>query len=229
MGCSSLTSITIPNSVTSIGDYALVFCSGLNSIVVESGNTVYDSRENCNAIIETSSNTLHTGCKNTVIPNSVTSIGLFAFDGCSGLTSITIPNSVTSIGISAFEGCNGLTSITIPSSVTSIGGSVFWNCRGLTSVIVEWEIPITITLYIFDSSIYQDATLYVPMGCKDAYQAASVWQNFSKIVETSATSIEGIDCSLSSEVVIYDLNGRRLTAVPKNGPYIKNGKKYIQK
>ena len=134
--CSGLTSITIPNSVTTIGDRAFYNCSGLESIIVESGNQKYDSRNNCNAIIETSSNTLIVGCKNTVIPNSVTSIGGDAFWNCSGLTSITIPNSVTSIGKDAFSGCSGLTSITIPNSVTSIGEYAFSGCSGLTSVTI---------------------------------------------------------------------------------------------
>ena len=112
-------------------------CSGLTSIVVEDGNTKYDSRSNCNAIIETSSNTLIAGCKNTTIPNSVTTIGQEAFGDCSGLTSITIPNSVTSIGTNAFDFCSGLTSITIPNSVTSIGDGAFRYCSGLTSIVVE--------------------------------------------------------------------------------------------
>ena len=133
--CSGLTSITIPNSVTSIGVGAFS-CSGLTSIKVESGNTKYDSRDNCNAIIETASNTLLAGCQNTTIPNSVTSIGDCAFSSCSGLTSIIIPNSVTSIGGYAFTGCSGLTSITIPNSVTSIGNKAFSNCSGLTSVTI---------------------------------------------------------------------------------------------
>ena len=135
--CGGLTSITIPNSVTSIGIGAFEGCSGLESIVVDPGNTKYDSRNNCNAIIETESNTLFAGCKNSVIPNSVTSIGYDAFSGCSGLTSITIPNSVTSIGNYAFSGCSGLTSITIPNSVTSIESYAFWDCDGLTSITIH--------------------------------------------------------------------------------------------
>ena len=81
---------------------------------------VYDSRNNCNAIIETKSNTLIAGCASTIIPNSVTSIGKQAFWGCKSLTSITIPSSVTSIGDMAFCCCSSLTSITIPTHITNI-------------------------------------------------------------------------------------------------------------
>ena len=103
--CHGLTSITIGNSVTSIGYDAFYGCYGLTSIVVESGNTKYDSRDNCNAIIETATNTLIQGSNNTIIPNSVTSIGECAFCDCRGLTSVTIPNSVTTIEYSAFNNC----------------------------------------------------------------------------------------------------------------------------
>ena len=134
--CRSLTSVTIPNSVTSIGYSAFQDCSGMAEIKVANGNSVYDSRNDCNAIIETSTNTLIVGCKNTIIPESVTSIGGNAFVGCSGLTSVTIPNSVTSIGPGAFSGCSGLTSVTIPNSVASIGNVTFSRCSGLTSVTI---------------------------------------------------------------------------------------------
>ena len=134
--CSSLTSITIPNSVTSIGNGAFQYCSALTSIVVESGNSTYDSRENCNAIIETATNTLIAGCQNTIIPNSVTSIRKRAFNSFRSLTSITIPNSVTSIGERTFGDCSALTSVTIGNSVTSIGDAAFGGCRSLTSVTI---------------------------------------------------------------------------------------------
>ena len=135
-GCKKLKSVTIPNSVTSIGDLAFEGCSSLKSIKVRNGNPIYDSRENCKAIIETATNTLIAGCQNTIIPNSVTSIGESAFSGCYSLTSITIPNSVTSIGYMAFEGCSSLTSITIPNSVTSIGYRAFRDCSNLTSITI---------------------------------------------------------------------------------------------
>ena len=135
-GCSGLTSITIPNSVKSIGSSTFSGCKGLNSIFVEKENKKYDSRNNCNAIIEKKTNTLITGCKNTIIPSTVTSVGNHAFSGCSDLTSISIPNSVTSIGDGAFWDCSGLTSFTIPNSVTSIENHAFYKCSGLTSITI---------------------------------------------------------------------------------------------
>ena len=162
-GCSGLTSVTIPNSVTSIGDRAFSGCSSLTSVTVDKNNGTYDSRNNCNAIIETSTNNLIVGCKNTTIPNSVTSIGDRAFADCSGLTSVTIGEKVTKISSSAFSGCSGLTSVTfnaekcikmgdyydpvfrdctnlksltIGNKVTTIPDYAFFRCSGLTSVTI---------------------------------------------------------------------------------------------
>ena len=178
--CSGLTSITIPNSVTSIGDYVFSGCSGLISIIVEDTNSTYDSRDNCNAIIKTATNTLIIGCKNTTIPNSVTSIGNNAFYGCSSLTSITIPNSVTSIGSNAFRHCTGLTSITIPNSVTSIGSSAFYGCSGLTSITSLAEIPPTL-----GSSVFYNVSTTIPVYvcAVSAYQSAEGWKAFTNIQE----------------------------------------------
>ena len=131
-----ITNLVIPNSVTNINKSAFSGCTGLTSIEVDTGNTKYDSRNDCNAIIETATNTLIAGCRNTIIPNSVTSIGGSAFYGCRGLTSITIPESVTSIGNYAFRGCSSLTFVTIGNSVRSIGEYTFWGCSGLTSVTI---------------------------------------------------------------------------------------------
>ena len=135
-GCESLTSVTIPDSVASIGDGAFEGCTGLTSITVAENNSVYDSRNHCNAVIETATDTLLFGCQNTVIPESVEGIGGFAFYGCSGLTSAAISNSVTNIDQYAFFGCKSLTSVTIPDSVKYIGYNAFIGCTGLTSISV---------------------------------------------------------------------------------------------
>ena len=132
-GCSGLTELTLPNSVTSIGDCAFADCSGLEKIMVESGNSRYDSRDNCNSIIDTETNTLIAGCKNSVIPNGVTSIGDSAFGWCSELTELVLPNSVTSIVESAFAYCSGLEKITVES------GNSRYDSRDNCNSIIETE------------------------------------------------------------------------------------------
>ena len=140
----------------------------MTTIVVDESNTIYDSRDGCNAIIKTASNTLIAGCQNTTIPNSATSIGQSAFSGCSSLASVTIPNSITSIGSYAFYGCSGLTSVTIPNSVITIGERAFCGCWGLTSV----TIPNSVT------SI-------------DEGTFSSCWDLTSVIIPNSVTNIGG--------------------------------------
>ena len=188
--CSGITSIEIPNSVTSIGARAFSGCTSLTSIVVAEGNTKYDSRENCNAIIETAINTLIRGCKNTIIPDSVTSIGYQAFYGCTGLTSIEIPDGVTSIGGGAFYGCTGLTSIEIPNSVTSIDTYAFSGCTGLTSI----EIPNSVTSIrdyaFYDTPWYNnqpDGVIYVGK-CLYKYKG-DMPANTSIVIEEGTLSI----------------------------------------
>ena len=146
-GCTSLSRIFISDNVNRISfsnqawhQEPYIYCleeyinpfPNLSEIIISEGNTKYDSRNNCNAIIETESNTLVYGCKNTVIPNSVTSIGEEAFEECIGLENITIPESVSNINACAFLYCKNLSSITIPRSVTSIGINTFEGCKNLT-------------------------------------------------------------------------------------------------
>lgn len=126
--CKGLTSITIPENVEEIGFLAFYGLNELTSIIVAENNPIYDSRNGCNAIIETNTNTLIAGCSTTIIPENVTKIGSGAFGGCSGLTSFIIPKSVEEIEACAFSYCSGLKSITIPESVTEMGSSTFDEC-----------------------------------------------------------------------------------------------------
>ena len=178
--CTGLTSVTIPNSVTSIGWSVFADCTNLISMIVEEGNPSFDSRNDCNAIIETATNTLLYGCQTTIIPNSVTSIGYNAFGGCTGLTSITIPNSVTSIDRYAFWWCKGLTSITIGSSVTSIGSSAFFNCPIKSANILAVTPPELSDYY------HSWEVLNVPCGSKNAYSSAANWSLYTNIQEHTA-------------------------------------------
>ena len=165
--------LVIGNSVTVIGDYAFDDCNGLHGVLnipsnvesigidafrycafsgmtVDPTNPVFDSRDNCNAIIRTSTNELVTGCVNTIIPNSVTSIGENAFCGLEGLSSINIPNSVTSIGAGAFSFCFDLTGdLTIPNSVTTIGSGAFFQCSGFDGTLTIGEAVTFIGDYAF--------------------------------------------------------------------------------
>ena len=204
-GCSGLTTINIPNSVTSIVGNPFDGCSDLTSIIVDSDNPQYDSRNSCNAIIETSSNSLMVGCKNTTIPNSVISISIDAFRGCIDLASITIPNSVTLIGQRAFYNCYSLTDISIPNSVTSIENMAFQHCHSLTSITIPnsvYSIKGGVFLYCwslrdiycwaekvpniedstFESSLYIAATLHVPAVSVDTYKQTYPWSKYVNIV-----------------------------------------------
>ena len=137
--CTSLTSVTIPDSVTSIDDWTFSSCTSLTSIEVSGNNKNYSSADGVLFNKDKSELITYPAGKTDseyVIPNSVTRIGRYAFSGCKSLTSITIPDSVTSIGDYAFEGCTSLTSITIPNSVTSIGNSAFSGCESLTNIII---------------------------------------------------------------------------------------------
>ena len=209
--CFKLDSVLIPESVTSIGYFAFSACRALSSLRVAEGNPVYDSRDNCNAIIETATNMLHIGTKATVIPNTVTEVGTYSFYGCYSLPAISFPPSVTTISHQAFSYCHALTSIKIPNTITSIPGACFMGCSRLERVVLPETLtwlgamafqdckslkevfchcptppdPVNSLLYwLSDPELIAGRTLYVPAGSKEAYASQPNWaQYFGRIVE----------------------------------------------
>lgn len=218
---SAITSINIPGKVTSIGDNAFYNCTGLTSVQVESGNTVYDSRENCNALIRTEDNTLMVGCQNTKIPNSVTAIDDYAFYFCTGLTSITIPNGVKTIGDFAFTACENLASVILPINMSSIGIRAFAFCEKMTDIYCyAEELPELGDLVFYNSQA--NATLHVPAASLETYKAADQWKDFKSFValtdeDPKPTAISSKEyVPLTATKAIFDLQGHQLTQ-PKKG------------
>ena len=231
--CDGLTGVlNIPSNVASIGEDAFVYCN-FEGIVVDPENPNYDSRNDCNAIIATNTNELVTGCKNTVIPNTVTAIGNNAFKGITGMTSIEIPNSVVSIGNNAFALCFDLTGdLVIPNSVTHIGESAFFQCEGLDGKLIIGEsvsyigdmafrkcshISETVSLAVTPPALGNDLggmvfaefgipVLTVPCGCIEAYQNSAWYDPYGLV--GFYEFIE--DCSAVTE------NGAAVTAVYPN-------------
>ena len=197
------TSVTIPNSITSIGDSAFYGCSGLTTLNFNAINC-QDFRSNPFGTSLTTVNIGDSvqrvpayfvrGCRGLTsvsIPNSVTSIGSSAFRNCSSLTSITIPTGVTSIGGSAFYGCSGLTSVTIPTGVTSIEGYTFYGCRGLTSVTIPTGVT-SIGEYAFNGcSGLTSVSIPNSVTSIGEYAFSGCSSLTSVTIPTGVTSIEG--------------------------------------
>lgn len=184
-GCSGLTSVTIPKTITD-ADFGLFrYCYRLTSVVVDKNNVTYDSRDNCNAIIETSTNKLVSGCKNTIIPNSVTSIGEYAFYG-SGLTSVTIPNSITYIGEHAFHDSSLLTE--------------------LVSLAVEPPVCGDKAFAYINKAACQ---LLVPKESVNKYKVADQWKEFKYISECSGVDDVSVDTP-DALYEVYNLQGVRV-------------------
>ena len=184
--CTSLTEVVIPNSVTTIGELAFVNCQSLTGFYGK-----FASADNRCLIVD---GVLHgfapAGLTTYTIPDSVTSIGDYAFYGCSELTSVTIPDSVTSIGSSAFEDCSSLTSITIPNSVTSIGSYAFLNCTRLGRVYCKPTTPPSMgnnLAFVYHSDYYDEyyyigCAISVPTASVKAYKAAANWSTYADYI-----------------------------------------------
>ncbi len=224
-GCKGITSIFIPSSVQNIGEGAFKACFNLEHIEVDAGNSIYDSRENCSAIIETTTNTLICGCSNTTIPSSITHIGPHAFSECSRITSFEIPDNIIDIGNSAFNGCyslvslilyNNLTSIgnwafyncrslielSIPKSVTYIGEGAFTGCYGLERIICAIPEPLTIDSTAF-KTVNPSIPLYVPEESVELYQNAEYWKEFTNIKAIGDSIVEPQPSDTTSTRTIY--------------------------
>lgn len=246
--------ITIPNSVEKIDYNAFTSCpnlksvfigtglkelSGINpfdptlaAISIDAGNKTYDSRSNCNAIIEKSTSILTFAFTNTVIPNSVLGIGSYAYYQMK-IKSITIPDRVKSIGFYAFVGCSELESIVIGSSVDSINYTAFTGCSSIKHVYARMDKPCVIDENVFllngsdKYAVYDNAILHVPQGTKSTYFATSSWNRFENIEEYDPTAIHSvtIDGAYRNHT-IYSLSGQRLQN-PQKGINIINGKKIL--
>ena len=151
-GCSSLTKIKIPKSIINIGERAFIGCESLLDIQVAVGNSIYDSRNNCNAIIETKTKSLILGCGSTIIPDNIESIGEVAFYKCNTLENITIPSGVKFIGREAFSSCNSLRKVIIPNGVESIELGTFSGCISLSNVTIPDSVT-SIEWYAFSGCI----------------------------------------------------------------------------
>jgi hypothetical protein len=206
-GCTSITKITwnafsffyylslfpyvcelyIGKDVNNFGNGATSRCANLEIIKVDTENTVYDSREDCNAIIETATNALVSGCKSSVIPESITTIREKAFSGCKELAEVSFPAGLMRIEDEAFYGCSGLTEVCFPAGLISIGDEAFYGCLGLQSVISYIKTPWEISA--FSSQTLSSATLTIPFGKTKAYRNTNGW-GFKTIVEMEGNEEE---------------------------------------
>lgn len=212
-----IAAIIIPQTVTNIG--CLAFDPEyLTSIIVAKDNNYFDSRNKCNAIIDSKTNTLIIGCKNTIIPSSVESIGEFAFSGCKSLTSLNIPSSVTSIGSDAFEGCINIKNITIYGNITSLSYSAFCNIQNLSSVTLKGTEVIPVLRNFYEGSgtsktNLANCTLYVPASLLEDYKSATGWKQFGAILPLP----EEVDYSLyAKDYTVRPGNKARLSLMMSN-------------
>lgn len=180
--CASLTDVTIPASVDKVGDGAFNNCQALSKLTVDKANKTYDSRDGCNAIIETASNTLIVGCDASTVPPTVTAIGPEAFAGCSGLTRADLPASVTTIGYRAYYYCQNIRALSLPESVRTIGSYAFVGCDSLETV----TIPNSVTTISYGAFLHDDHIKRLTIG--SAVTLIDTWAFKGLDAVTSLTS-----------------------------------------
>lgn len=232
----NVNSILIGKGLRSIGSYGFANIPHLKEISVATSNPYFDSRDNCNAIIEKSSNTLVVGCSGTTIPNTIKTIGSYAFYGNwdENFTSLIVPNSVEEIKSYAFRDQTYLREVTLGPNVKTFGSYLFSGCKNLTAIEALNGFPDDIDEKVFDSntqdfSIYESATLYVPVSCRNNYRLAAGWNNFKNIVEGSIPDgIADTHAEPTENESIYSLTGIRLSSLHR-GFNIVNGKKVLVK
>lgn len=188
-----ITEITLPKQITRLSEQnPFAYNTQVTRMSVEKGNKTYDSRKDCNAIIETATNTLVAGCKASTIPASVTAIGRSAFNHCTDLTDAALPATIRSIGKYAYLGCTGLRSFYFPSTMNVMADSVFWKATELDSIVTMAQRPFAIDESDFETTTYETATLYVPAGTATLYRSASAWSKFRNIVELNKFVVDGV-------------------------------------
>lgn len=177
--CSRITSILIPSTCTYVLGISFQGCSGISSISIAEDNPKYDSRDNCNAIIETGTNTLVRGCNNTIIPSGITSIGNAAFAG-SNAVNINIPTGVTTLMIESFNNCKYLQSIILPETITAINNFSFNDCTALRTITVHAIEPPYLGRNNYNASV---TDVYVPSDSVESYKAASYWKQYANVIK----------------------------------------------
>ena len=235
--CAEITTLSIPATVRSIGAAITSCCTILNEITVDEASPYFDSRDNCNAIINTETGELLAGCNKTTIPEGVTAIGreamrgMFDLEGiklpstltyignrafyyCKKLTGhLNIPEGVTEVATYAFYSCKGLTAISLPSTITTMGSCAFRECTNVTSVTCRATTPPSIDSRMFGN--FSTCTLTVPVGCVDTYKNAANWKKFYKIMEESVLSV--------ADVQVLNGNRGNIAVSLNNGSNVYNG------
>lgn len=219
--CHTVRKMSIPSSVTKIGDYAFCKCKNLTSIELPSGVTSlgYYAFTNC------------TNLASLTLPSSVKEIGSSAFQYCKSLTSITLPSGVENVWSDTFNGCESLKSITLPSDLKLIERNAFKGCNGLTSIYAFMKKPCEIQETTFDNETKINATLYVPKGSLLNYWDDNQWKKFMNIEEFDATSIGSLNTNANDvqEVSRYSDNGQRLNTPTKGLNIVKYNNGTVKK